>query len=47
MGIESCSTLLYSSESVTLGRQLATAWASDSSVWRSNARLASRSGLLL
>src|SRR5689334_17293215 len=44
---ESCSSLLYSSDSVTLGRQLATAWASDSSVCRRSARLASRSGLLL
>ena len=44
---ESCSILLYSSESVILGRQLATAWASVSSVWRRSARLASRSGLLL
>ena len=46
-GSESNSILLYSTDSETLGRQLATAWDRVSSVWRSNARWASRSGLLL
>ena len=40
-------TVRYSTFNWTLGRQFDTAWASDSSVCRSTARCARRSGLLL